>query len=217
MSEYKKNLCDCLAASAELLPERNIIGDSRGWYTRLQFLSLSEHLAAAFTRSGILDGDIVLLKAEMSVASVIALFALRTAGAIVAFEGSAGANTDDAAAFRKELRAKASVEQTSATSFLVTFDSGYTCYFDLFRLQPSKSLPLHQAVSDPAYILPVQAPEGCRYPVFSDADLISEFLRTGGDELSENDTVSLPAHPVPVTEFANICCCAFKGYAVYFQ
>ena len=78
-----KTLYECLTDYAAARPEKKLLGDSRRWLSVADSLRMARSAALRFRAQGIGVGDLVALRAERSIDTIIALLGLRFVGAVV--------------------------------------------------------------------------------------------------------------------------------------
>ena len=155
MTNGRKSIYEHMTDLVSSAPDKHFLCDETGWFSTLQVLSLAEHMASAFLKADIHNGDYILLKTKQNVPTVIGLFALKTVGATVILSEK-DLNDDilsNGFGPGTGIKIKAAVEQTSKTGYFITYSNGSTCLFDMFSLKPSRIITPRPALDKPAFIL----------------------------------------------------------------
>lgn len=201
---------------AELDPGKRILGERARWLTAQETLSLSEHLAGQLLSLGICQGDYVALRAEQSIASILALIALRTIGAIVVLTDSPVSPGECMAVASAEIPIRASVEPSSEWFFSVVTDTEDS-RFHLLSLPPVHFTPSPVEPDAPAFLaLSAELAEGRRAIVLSEERVIGKLLHAAPPDLCRVDDVALGTQPMEQTDWLGLICgVAVFGYALY--
>ena len=191
-----RTLYQYLMESAELTPDKLLFLDSSRRLSVLETLSLTEHLSYKFKSLGIAARDLVALRTNRSVFSILALLALRTLGAEVVLTDPRHEPKEFLADVKPAIPIKATVEQNGATGFSVKTGTGSAC-FDVFKLRPARIPPEPRSANEASFIIFTSGSTGSKKPVvLSEANLISNLLDSApfGD-YSKND-IALGALPI---------------------
>ena len=201
MTPSSKTLHEYLVDYAANFPKTKLFGESNRWLSTADILTKAQKAAAALQTGGIIAGDLVALRAERSLETIVALLALRFLGAVVVLTDPRQKPEDVLSDCAKPIPIKTVVDHTSL--------KGLPWYTHFEAAETSSC--------DPAFIIFTSGSTGkSKAVVLSESNLINNLVDSQPLGYYSEDDVALGALPLDhVFGLVLLCGAIVLRYALY--